>query len=146
MTKAFLRCVAFLSILLVHGYPSPSADAQSERTLGSWDQVAGRSSALTLVTVDATREGQPLVAPASSSGPQKPIIVETSEVIEEKEDDESLHSKRYVANSHFFTTLFYTCLSEYSSHSAKKRLSSYRHFSFVSSLAPRYLVLRVFRI
>ena len=72
--------------------------------------------------------------------------MEVAEIGEEKEENESDSFKKYVAYCYHAISLFDAHQADYFGHFTKKRLSSYRHFSYFSSLPSRYLLVRVFRI
>ena len=143
MIKALLTYFLSLSILLLSGYSQLSACAHE---LSTYYSPATNSIKSVPTSVGAAPHEQALLSKPPSSGTEKHLTIDTAQVIEEKEDDESTHFKKYVASSHYFTTLFHALSYEYFLHYLKTRLSSYKPFSYGSSSESLYLVFRVFRI
>ena len=143
MIKVLLRYLMPLSVLLVSGYCQLAASLDQDITFGT---LLEDFSASTPVHFGSAHPDVAANLYSSSSDTGKKAIVEVAKIVEEKEENESDPFIKYVTRCYCVIPLFDAHRADYFGHFMKERLSSYRHFSYFSSLPSRYLLVRVFRL
>ncbi len=143
MIKVLLNYLVPLSVLLMSGYSQLAAPSDQDTTFDALLDNFGES-----VPIHFGSAHPDLAANlySSSTDTEKSAVGEVAEIVEEKEENESDSFKKYVAHCYHAILLFNAHQADYFGHITKKRLSSYQHFSYFSSLPARHLLVRVFRI
>jgi hypothetical protein len=143
MKKVLPRFFLLWCLILLSGYAQPGAFAQKN--------FIGHSSKLTHAGVDQTgsassQSRQSLLLNTAASGTKRSGLSHLATVIEsENETEEFFSFKKHLANSNYFTTVFYFLLAGLFWLYLNKRLPVCRH-SFYFSSYKWYLIFRVIRI
>lgn len=141
MIKALIKYLLSLCILLLGGYSQLSAHANEE---GDFYSPIKNLKGSEQISIGPGQDGPTFILKPASSGTEKAsFTMDAAEIIEEKEEWSSFI--KYLADSYYFTVIYYALTFGYLCYFIKKYLPLSKQ-SFDFSSYRWYLIFQVFRI